>query len=214
MSTEIPYQFAHLLPVKKKISLKFDFLLFFMCVFFFFHMYIAPGRGREPIGDKKFITTESLFSLPMCCKFQTDLLKIWFYTHFNDFIHVYSAAARAENPLATNFWCQQESFFTSTVCCKFQNKPLRILILYTFLMFCHMHITVGQGQQPFVDKILMSTERPFHFAHLLQVSKNIFDFIHILPVFIHVYSPGAGADNPLGSEFFILTKPFFSGHLL
>ena len=36
----------------KKNSLKSDFLRFFMCVFFF-HMYIAPGRGRQPIGTKK-----------------------------------------------------------------------------------------------------------------------------------------------------------------
>ena len=33
----------------KKNSLKSDFLRFYVC---FFHMYIAPGRGRQPIGDK------------------------------------------------------------------------------------------------------------------------------------------------------------------
>ena len=43
----------------KKISLKSDFLLFFMCVFF--HMYIAPGRARQPTLDKKFTTTERPF---------------------------------------------------------------------------------------------------------------------------------------------------------
>ena len=32
----------------KKSSLKSDFLRFYV---FFFHMYIAPGRGRQPIGD-------------------------------------------------------------------------------------------------------------------------------------------------------------------
>ena len=70
-------------------------------------------------------------------------------------------------------------------------------------MFFHMYVPPGQGQTTFVGKILMSTERPCHFAHLLQVSKNIFDvwFYTCLPVFIHVYSPGAGADNPLRSEF-------------
>ena len=43
----------------KKISLKSDFLPFFMCVLF--HMYIAPGRGRQSIGDKNFMTTERPF---------------------------------------------------------------------------------------------------------------------------------------------------------
>ena len=42
----------------KKIFLKSDFLPFFMC---FFHMYVAPGKGRQPIGDKKFMTTEKPF---------------------------------------------------------------------------------------------------------------------------------------------------------
>ena len=31
----------------------------FMC--FFFHMYLAPGRGRQPTGDKNFMTTEITF---------------------------------------------------------------------------------------------------------------------------------------------------------
>ena len=53
---------------------------------------------------------------------------------------------------------------------------------------------------------MMSTESPYHFDHLLQVSNKslstlILDiFFHI---FLHVYSPGAGAgaDNPLGTKF-------------
>ena len=71
-------------------------------------------------------------------------------------------------------------------------------------MFFNMYIAPGQGQTTFVDKILMATEKPCHFAHLLQVSKNVslkFDFIHNFSCYIHIYSPGTGADNPLGSEF-------------
>ena len=49
----------------------------------------------------------------------------------------------------------------------------------------------------------MSTEKPCHFAHLLQVSKKYLILYIIFHVFIHVYNPGegAGADNPLWSEF-------------
>ena len=51
----------------------------------------------------------------------------------------------------------------------------------------------------------MSTESPCHFTHLLQIKKKYLllksDFVYIFAVFIHVYSPRAGADNPLGSEF-------------
>ena len=50
----------------------------------------------------------------------------------------------------------------------------------------------------------MSTETSCHFGHLLQVSKKKTlksDFIHIFHDFIHVYSPGTGADNPWGRNF-------------
>ena len=74
-----------------------------------------------------------------------------------------------------------------------------------------MKITLGQGQTTFVDKILMSTEKPCHFAHLLQVSKQYLRSLIlyiIFHVFIHVYSPGAGADNCLGSGILYKHKPF------
>ena len=49
----------------------------------------------------------------------------------------------------------------------------------------------------------MSTETSCHFGHLLQVKKIYLksDFIHLFfHDFIHVYSPGAGADSPLGTK--------------
>ena len=63
-----------------------------------------------------------------------------------------------------------------------------------------------EGEQiPFQnwDKLLMSTESPYHFDDLCtsfkQISLNS-DFIHIFNVFPHIYSPGAGADNPLWTK--------------
>ena len=50
----------------------------------------------------------------------------------------------------------------------------------------------------------MSTGTFCHFGHLLQVVKKIslkFDFMHFFHDFIHVYSPGAGADSPEGTKF-------------
>ena len=67
-----------------------------------------------------------------------------------------------------------------------------------------MYIAAGQGQRSPADKILISTETSCHFGHLLQVSKKKTlksDFIHFFHDFIHVYSPGAGTDNPLWTKF-------------
>ena len=67
-----------------------------------------------------------------------------------------------------------------------------------------MYIAPGRGRQTPGVKILMSTERPYHFDHLLQVLKKhpfkliLYTFFN---VFSYVYSPGAEADNALGSKF-------------
>ena len=49
----------------------------------------------------------------------------------------------------------------------------------------------------------MSTESPYHFDHLLQVSNKSLSTL-ILNIFFnlfpHVYSPRAGVDNPLGTK--------------
>ena len=51
----------------------------------------------------------------------------------------------------------------------------------------------------------MSTGTSCHFGHLLQVVKKISlksDFMQFFfHDFIHVYSPGAGADSPQGTKF-------------
>ena len=53
------------------------------------------------------------------------------------------------------------------------NKSLSTLLLYIFFnVFFQMDIALEQGQTTHCDKILMSTERPCHFAHLLQGSKK------------------------------------------
>ena len=119
------------------------------------------------------------------------------YTFFNYFIHVYSPEARADKPLGSKFWCQQKALTTSTICCKKISLNSDFIHIYSCFSTCIY--SPGAG-----DKILMSTERPCHFAHLLQVSKKyLWSLIlyKFLPIFIHVYSPGAGADNALGSGF-------------
>ena len=67
-----------------------------------------------------------------------------------------------------------------------------------------MYIAAGQGQTTPGDTILMSTETTCHFGYLVQVSKKspwsliLYTFFHD---FKHLYSPGAGADNPLEMKF-------------
>ena len=175
------------------ITLKSD-LLPFVCAFF--HMYIAPGRGRQPIGDKNLMTTERPFLFAHMLQFSKwSLWNLILYT-FLMILYMYIVLGQGQKtPLGTNFWCQQKALITSTICCKFKQISLNSDFIHIFLMFFHMYIAPwGRDRQPFVDKILMSTEKPCYFAHLLQVSKNIFKvciFCIIFHVFIHMYiAPG------------------------
>ena len=55
----------------------------------------------------------------------------------------------------------------------------------------------------------MSTETSCHFSLLLQVSKKCLWHLSLCIFFhdfIHIYSPGAGADNPLGTKFWCQQK--------
>ena len=81
---------------------------------------------------------------------------------------------------------------------------LRNLILYTFLMILYVYTALGQGQ-----KTPWGQTFDVNFDHLLQVSNNtlliliLYTFFNVFP---HVYSPGAGADNPLWTKFWCQQK--------
>ena len=139
------------------------------------YMYIAPGKGQTTPWGQNFDDNRKAFSLcPYVASLKMISSKSDFIHIFNDFIHVYNPWARADHSLGTNFWYQQQALITSTICCKFQTNLFEFWFYTHFLMFFHTYIAPGRGRQPFVDKILMSTEKPCHFAHLLQVSKKYF----------------------------------------
>ena len=63
-----------------------------------------------------------------------------------------------------------------------------------FVQFFHDLIQPwGRGRQPPGDKILMSTERPYYYTHLLQVSKKCLQSLILNNSHI---APGQGAYSP------------------
>ena len=82
--------------------------------------------------------------------------------------------------------------------------------MHFFFMFDHMYITPGRGRQSIGDKILMTTERPLLFAHMLQVSKSslqnliLCTFLMILYMYI---APGQGQKTPWGQTFDVNREP-------
>ena len=130
---------------------------------------------------------------------------------FNDFMHVYSPGAKEENPLGTNFWCQQKALITSTICCKFQTNLFEFWFYIYILMFFRMYIAPGQGQTNLCGQNPDAYRKNLALCPVTaSFKKYLWSLILyiIFHVFIHVYSPGAGADNPLGSEVLHKQKPF------
>ena len=63
----------------KKISLNSDFIQLFHD---FIHVYSPRARADSPQGTKFWCQQKGLITLPICCKFQRNLFKVWFYTIF------------------------------------------------------------------------------------------------------------------------------------
>ena len=76
-------------------------------------------------------------------------------------------------------------------------------------MFFH---TWSRGRQPFVEKILMSTERPCHFAKFQKCIFEVWFYTYFF-LFSYMYrAPGQGQTTPCGQNFYF--NIYHSGHLL
>ena len=76
-----------------------------------------------------------------------------------------------------------------------------------FNAFIHVY-SPGQGQTTLWRQMLMSTESPYHCPFVAS-----FKTISLKHDFIHVYSPGARADKPLGDKLLMSTEsPYHFDH--
>ena len=78
------------------------------------------------------------------------------------------------------------------------------------VMFHDMYIAQGRGRQSIGDKILMMTERPFLFAHILQVLKrslqNLILYTFLMILYMNI-TTGQGQKTPWGQTFDVNRKP-------
>ena len=99
--------------------------------------------------------------------------------------------AGADNPLGPKFDVNKKA-----------SLLLSFVVIHHLFMISLIYIAAGRGQTTPGDKILMSIQTSCDFGHLLQVSNNLFEvwFYTSSHDFIHVYSRGAGVDNPSGQK--------------
>ena len=98
-----------------------------------------------------------------------------------------------------NFDDNKKAFSFSPYVASFKMISSKFDFIHIFNDFIHICSTGTRAE----NKLLMSTESPYHLDHLLQVSNKslwilvLYTFFNVFP---HVYSPGAGADNPLWTK--------------
>ena len=129
---------------------------------------------HSPLGTNVNVNRKPLSLCPFVTSFKTISLKYDFKHILNDFIHVYSPRQGQTTPWGLNFEVNRNSLSL----CPFDaslKKSLWSLIFFTIFYVCffHMYIATGRGRQSTAlgTKKIMTTERPFLFAHMLQVSK-------------------------------------------
>ena len=177
-----------------------------------FKLYIAT-RHRHTTNWCKFCQHLKAFIIFIILyQFQKDLFCfVILYDILFRFIHVgvYSPRARGDNPWGQCFYGNRKvlSLWSLVAFSKKKKKKKKNLCPFDFIhivfMILYMFIATT-GWQPFGANIWMSTERPHHFGHLLQVLKTFLQPLIVYTSFhdsINVYSCGSGADNPKGPPF-------------
>ena len=177
----------------------------------------SPGAGADnPLGTKFWCQQEHLVTSVICCKLNKNLFEVWFYTFFFMILYMYIAPGQGQTaPRGQSFDVNRNVLSLHSFVASFKKMCLKIDLRQFFSRFNTCLSPQGRGRLPPGDKILMSTERLYHFTHLLQVSKKslwsliLYIFFHDL---VHVYSPGARGIQPPGDKVLMSTET--SCHLL
>ena len=156
--------------VTSAICCKFQNNLFEVWFFSWFNICIKPrGCGHTAPKGQRFDVNRNVLSLySFVASLKIMSLSLILYI-FYDLIHVYSPGAWADSPRGQSFDVNRN--VTSFICCKFQKSVFEVCFYTFFFMIYYLFIAPGQGQTALRGRIMMSSERPYHFTHLLQVAK-------------------------------------------
>ena len=87
-------------------------------------------------------------------------------------LYMYIAPGQGQTiPWGQNFDVNRNSLSLCQSVASLKKNLFKSLNFYCFYVFFHMYIAPGRGRQTIGDKNFMTIEKPFLFAHMLQVSK-------------------------------------------
>ena len=126
-------------------------------------------------------------------------------------LYMYIAPGQGQTtPWGQNFDVNRNSLSLCPFVASLKKIALKSIFSSFWLCFFHMYIAPGRGRQTIGDKNFMTTERPFLFAHMLQVSKwslrnlILYQFLMISYMYIAL---GQGQKTPWGQTFDVNRKP-------
>ena len=123
------------------------------------------------------------------------------YTSFHDLINVYSRRSGADNPRGQNFDVNRNLLSLQSFSTSFKNlSEVWFYTIFFMILYMYIHVapaqglTTPRGQNFYVNRNILSL---WSFVASFK-KKSLWSLIlcNFFHDFIHVYSPGAGADSP------------------
>ena len=143
-------------------------------LFYFIHVYKAPGQEETTLGDQGMVGTSSgsILKLLLFPSFCTSSQKIPFFSLFYTcmifcFIsYMYmKPQGKKRQPLGTFCFKETERSYHFDHGCMLKKEALPSDFMH---IYHDLYMPLGRGRQPIRAKIFMSTGRPHHYDHLLQ----------------------------------------------
>ena len=185
MSTGTSCHFGHLLQVSKTWSL--------ILYIFFFHNFIhvySPGVGADsPEWTKFWCQQKLLVTSFICCKFQKNVFKVWFYTIFFMIQYMYIAPGQGQTALrGQNFDVNRNFLSLHIFVASFKEISLSLsnfVQLFSWFNTCIQHQGRGhkapRGQSFDVNRNFLSLRSSV--ASLKSIDDNSFWKIHCFTFF-------------------------------
>ena len=167
-------------------------------------MYIAPGQGQTTLWGQNFDINRNSLSL---CPFVDSYKKkspwsLIFLTFFMCvFSHVYSPRQGQTTHWGQKFYDNRKAFSLCPYVASFKLISSKSDFIHIFNDFIHVYSPRARGQTSDVNRKPLPLRPQVSNKSLLILI--LYTFLMFFP---HVYSPGAGADNPLWTRFWCQQK--------